>query len=151
MKYTVRITIDRPIGDVWRYLDDPRRQPQWQQDLTHYQPLSGEPGRAGAKAKLTFQEGGKKLVLTEEIKERRPEEMIKTLLTHDMVRTRRELLLVDQGDRTELVVTTDTQFTSLPYQLMAPFMKGSFARRMQADLERLKEKVQNTTEEQMNR
>ena len=142
MKYTVRITIDRPIDKVWSYLDDPRRQPQWQRDLTHYQPLSGEPGRAGAKAKLIFQEGGKKLILTEEIKERRPEEKIKVLLTHDQVRTRRELLLVDQGGRTELIVTTDTQFTSLPYQLIAPFMKGSFARQMRTDLERLKERLE---------
>ena len=142
MKYTVRITIDRPIGDVWRYLDDPRRQPQWQQGLTHYQPLSGTPGHASAKAKLTFQEGSKKLILIEEIKERRPEEKIKVLLSHDMVRTRRELLLVDQGNRTELIVTTDTQFTSLPYQLMAPFMKGSFARRMRADLEQLKGRLE---------
>lgn len=138
MKYTVRITIDRPIGEVWNFLDDPRRQPQWQQDLADYQPLSGEPGRAGSKAKLTFREGAKKLILTEEIKERRPEEKIKVLLAHDMVRTRRELRLVGQGDRTELIVTTDTQFTSLPYQLMAPFMKGSFARRLRGDLERLK-------------
>jgi len=139
MKYIVRITIDRPLAEVWAYLDDPRRQPQWQQDLVQYQPYSGEPGRKASKAKLTFQEGDKKLILTEEIKERRPEEKIKTLLTHNQVRTRRELLLVDQGGRTELVVTTDTQFMALAYQLMAPFMKGSFSRRMREDLERLKE------------
>lgn len=71
MKYTAEIIIDRPVDQVVQLYDNPDNMFMWMEGLQKFEPLSGNQGHPGAKAKFTFQIGKRKV------------EMIETILTRD--------------------------------------------------------------------
>ncbi len=140
MQYTTTITIDKPIAEVWSFFDDPANLFKWVKGFKDYKHLSGEPGAVGAKAKKVYEEGKRHVEMTEEIMERTPEEKLKLKITHPMVKTRVEYRFIEKGSsQTEIIATADVQFQSFLYSLLAPLMKGSFAKRQRKDFQRLKE------------
>lgn len=144
MKYTNAITIDKPVSEVWSFFDDPANLPKWVKGFKDYKHLSGEPGLVGAKAIQVYEEGKRHVEMTEEIMERVPKEKLKLKITHPMVKTRVEYRFIEKGpDQTEIIAATDVQFQSFIYSLIAPLMKGSFAKRQRKDFQRLKEVVES--------
>ena len=65
--YTTTITIDLPRDKVVALFDDPGNLPKWQRGLQSFEPLSGQPGQVGAKSKLVFQMGKRRMEMIETI------------------------------------------------------------------------------------
>lgn len=72
MKYTVEIDIDKPLDKVISLFDDPNNLANWMEGLQNTEHLSGEIGKAGAKSKMTFLQGKRKI------------ELVETILTHNL-------------------------------------------------------------------
>ena len=70
MQYTVEIELDLPRSRVIELFDDPANMPKWQRGLQVYEPLEGEPGQPGARSRLVFQLGKRKMEMIETITER---------------------------------------------------------------------------------
>ena len=70
MRYTIDITIEKPIDEVINLFDNPDNMKHWQPDLVNYEHLSGEPGQPGSKAKLTYRSGKRTFDMIETILER---------------------------------------------------------------------------------
>ena len=70
LDYTTTITIDLPRDKVVALFDDPGNLPKWQRGLQSFEPLSGQPGQVGAKSKLVFQMGKRRLDMIETITRR---------------------------------------------------------------------------------
>ncbi|KGN34255.1 hypothetical protein N802_12905 [Knoellia sinensis KCTC 19936] len=70
MKYTQEIVVDVPRARFIELFDDPDNLPKWQSGLISFEPLSGEPGRPGAKSRLTFKRGKGTMEMIETITDR---------------------------------------------------------------------------------
>jgi hypothetical protein len=75
MKYTLEISIDLPRDKVIALFDNSDNMKFWQKGFISFEPISGEPGTEGAKSKLTYQLGKRKVEMIETITKRHlPEE-----------------------------------------------------------------------------
>lgn len=72
MKYSVSIDIHAPIAEVVKRFDNPDLMKEWMNGLVSFEHLSGEPGQPGARSKLLFQIGKRRI------------EMIETVLVRDL-------------------------------------------------------------------
>jgi len=69
-KYSVSIDINAPIDEVIKRFDNPDLMKEWMNGLISFEHLSGEPGQPGAKSKLVFQMGKRRVEMVETIKVR---------------------------------------------------------------------------------
>jgi uncharacterized membrane protein len=67
MKYSVEIIIDKPLNEVIALFDNLDNMKQWMEGLQSFEPISGTPGQPGAKSKLVFLNGGRKMEMIETI------------------------------------------------------------------------------------
>ncbi|MCG2609907.1 SRPBCC family protein [Flavobacterium sp. SM15] len=75
MKYTTEIEINQPIDKVIALFDNPENMTKWMEGLESFEHLSGEAGQPGAKSKLNFKMGKRKMEMIETITVRNlPEE-----------------------------------------------------------------------------
>ena len=70
MKYTVSIDINKPLGEVVELFDNPENLKHWMKGLQSFEHLSGTPGQPGAKSKLVFQTGSRRLEMIETVTSR---------------------------------------------------------------------------------
>ena len=67
MKYTNEVIINRPIEKVVALFDDPDSLAKWQPGFVSLEPISGIPGEAGSKSKLTYKMGKRTVEMIETI------------------------------------------------------------------------------------
>lgn len=67
MKYTVDIVINKPIDEVIALFDNPENMSKWMEGLQSFEHLSGTPGEPGAKSKLVFNTGGRRMEMIETV------------------------------------------------------------------------------------
>ncbi len=69
MRYSITETIGRPRSEVAALFEDPANLPHWQEAFVSLEPLSGPPGAAGSKTRLTYRMGRREIVMEETIEE----------------------------------------------------------------------------------
>ncbi len=79
MKTTV--TINKPVAEVWAYVNDPDNMTKWLDGLEKYEHVSGEFGQPGAKGLMHYDDNGRKYVMEEEIVAVKENEYIQLKLT----------------------------------------------------------------------
>jgi hypothetical protein len=67
MKYSVSIDINAPLDEVVKRFDNPDLMKEWMNGLVSFEHLSGEPGQPGAKSRLVFQMGKRRIEMTETV------------------------------------------------------------------------------------
>jgi len=67
MKYKADIEINSPIDKVVELFDNPDNMGKWMEGLQSFEPISGTPGQPGAKARLVFLMGKRKIEMIETI------------------------------------------------------------------------------------
>jgi len=70
MKYACSIIINAPIDRVVSTFDDPKRMSEWMPGLQSFELISGQQGHVGARSKLCFQMGKRRVEMIETITER---------------------------------------------------------------------------------
>jgi carbon monoxide dehydrogenase subunit G len=126
MKYTQSIEINLPRERVVELFDNPENLKQWMKGLQTFESVSGTPGQEGAKSKLTFDMGGRKMEMLETITVRDlPNEFSGTYEgpgTWSLTRN----LFEDLGNgRTRITAENEFRFDSLPmkiFGLLLPWM-----------------------------
>jgi uncharacterized protein YndB with AHSA1/START domain len=63
------VDIARPPGEVFAYVTDPTRFPEWQRDVVQVQMDSGEPGKLGSRFRTTRRIGRSTRTMTQEVTE----------------------------------------------------------------------------------
>ena len=110
MRYEVEIDITLPRDKVIELFDSFENLKEWQEGLTEIEHLSGEPGQPGAKTRLLYITGKRRMDMIETIVERNfPDEFSGTYDAqgvHNIVRN----YFYDQGDTTRWVLDTEFQF-----------------------------------------
>lgn len=70
MRVELTLEIACSLEQVWRRFDDAAQLRRWQPALLRVEQLDGTPGQVGARARLTYREGGRDIVLIETVEER---------------------------------------------------------------------------------
>jgi uncharacterized protein YndB with AHSA1/START domain len=138
MKHKAEIIIHAPRERVWAAFDNPDNLPRWQQGLESFAHKSGTPGQPGAVAELTYDENGRKVVLTETVSERREQEFLAGIYDSDFGTT----TVVNQFEQIDDHSTRWTMWCHFRFRgltkLLALFMRSSIRKRTDADLQRFK-------------
>lgn len=143
MKLSFAITIDAGIDTVWAAFNDSSNMARWQQNFHSYAHKSGTPGQPGAVAELTFDENGKKVVLTETIMERREKSFLAAAYETDGGST----IIVNQfaaigGNETRWTSWCNFRFRGL-MKIMSIFAAGTIRKRTEGDMQRFKLMVES--------
>src|SRR5690606_42043241 len=67
MKYTIEMVIELPVAEVIAKFDSVENMKHWQRGLQTVEHISGTPGEVGAKMKMVYQMGKRKMELIETI------------------------------------------------------------------------------------
>lgn len=127
MKYIVDTVIDKPLDNVIANFDDSEKLKQWMEGLLSFDHLEGTPGEVGAKSKLVFQMGKKKI------------EMIETVTVKDLPRAFGGTYEADGvlntvinrfesvgNNQTRMTQECEFEFTNLMMKVMGFFIPGAF-------------------------
>lgn len=138
MKFTCSIEINLPVSRVVELFDDPANLPKWMDGLQSFEHLEGTPGQPGAKSKLVFQTGSRRMEMIETITVRNlPKEFSGTYDAggvHNIVKNYFESL---PGNRTRYTSEQEFQFKGF-MKVIGFFMSGAIKKQSQKYLDNFK-------------
>lgn len=127
MKYTTQIDINLPIDRVVELFDNPDNMKRWMEGLQSFEPISGTPGKEGAKSKLKFQMGKRSIEMIETITvSNLPEEFTSTYETKGVFNIVKNRFEPIDEQNTRYIQDQDFQFQSLTMKVMGLLMPGAF-------------------------
>ncbi|MEZ4779182.1 MAG: SRPBCC family protein [Flavobacteriaceae bacterium] len=127
MKYSTKITIALPVEQVIKKLDNPENMKHWQRGLLNYEVLNGTPGQPGAKMKLEYQMGKRKLSMTETILENNfPNTFHAVYETQGVYNIQRNFFSEIDATTTEWLSESEFRFSSFGMKLLGWLMPGAF-------------------------
>lgn len=141
MRFTTGIIIRRPVSEVFRYVCDPKYLPEWVQGFETYRREKGRRRREGSRGVQVYKEpDGKMTEVEEEVLVREEGEELELLLQNRNMLSRVRYRFYNQGGEvTKLIVDVETKLRPYIFNLISPFVKGPMLRRQRADLQRLKQ------------
>lgn len=138
MQYTTEITIDLPRERVIELFDNPENLPKWQPGLVSFEPLSGTTGQPGARSKLIYDMGKRRIEMIETITRRDLPDAFDGTYETKGVYNEIQNRFTDLGNgQTKWVSHTTFRFTGL-MKLMGWFMAGAFKRQSYKFMEQFK-------------
>lgn len=127
MKYSTTIEILLPIEDVIKKLNHPENMKHWQRGLINYELLSGTPGQPGAKMKLNYEMGKRKLSMIETVLENNlPSHFHVTYETQGVFNTQRNFFTEVDANTTQWHSESEFKFDSFGMKLLGWLMPGAF-------------------------
>lgn len=139
MKYTTEIIINKPINEVINLFDSVENLYKWMEGLENFEHISGNSGEVGAKSRLTFQMGKRKMVMIETIlKKDLPNEFTGTYETkgvYNIVRNRFEKI---DEKQTKYISENEFIFSSFFMKLFGILAPGLFKKQSMKYLENFK-------------
>lgn len=137
MRYELAVEIARPPADVYAYLADPTRLPDWQEDVEEVRDAPGEPLPAGA----TFTEVrsflGKRVESTLEVTAAEPGKELSLRTVSGPVHVEIRHLLEPAGDGTRVRLEAEADPGKL-FGLGGPLLRKAAERKARGDFGRLK-------------
>lgn len=127
MKYTVEITINKPLAEVIKKLDNPDNMKHWQRGLIKHEIISGKGGEEGAKMKLNYDMGKRKVEMIETIiKNNFPHEFHATYDAEGVHNLQKNYFSEIDDHSTKWISETEFQFSSFFMKAMGFLMPGMF-------------------------
>jgi carbon monoxide dehydrogenase subunit G len=127
MKYTTEITIALPRAEVIKKLDNVDNIKHWQRGLTGVEHISGTPGEFGAKMRMFFQFGKRKMELVETITKRNfPDEFHATYNTKGMHNIQQNFFKETAEGHTRWISESEFLPTNFVMRIMSFLMPRAF-------------------------
>lgn len=139
MKYTIETIIDLPRAEVIKKLDNMENIKHWQRGLVSAEHLSGTPGEVGAKMKLSYQFGKRKMELVETILKRNfPEEFHGSYDADGMHNIQKNYFTETPEGKTKWVSESEFVPTGFMMRMMTLLMPRMFKKQSQKYLDDFK-------------
>lgn len=143
MEYTNSITINLPVSRVIELFDNEENLKKWQEGLVGIDHISGSQGEPGAKSKLRFEMGKRKVDLIETVVVKDlPREVTFIYETKGVYNVSKNFFKEEGGSSTRYVTENEFKFKGL-YKLLGILMPGAFRKQTQKYLVRFKEFAEN--------
>ena len=143
MRVSFEVILNKSRDSVWKAFDNPTNMKKWQPTLKSFEPVSGTPGQAGAVSRLTYDERGRTIVLTETITLRRQPEAFAGTYDSGMAINILHNAFTEVGpSQTKWVMESEFRFRGF-WRLLAPLMRGAVAKRIREDVGRFKRMLES--------
>lgn len=143
MRLTHHLTLPTSRLNVWRVFDNPANLKKWQPTLTDVEPAGGFPGRVGAVTRLTYNNNGRALELTEVITERaEPYLLVKTLESPNLLNTVTYRFVAVSPDETRWEVVSELVFQGIFSRMLGRLQRGGRQARLEAEMARFQQLVE---------
>jgi len=143
MKYSVSITIDKPVNEVVALFDNVDNMKKWMNGLESFEPLDGTPGEVGAKSRLRFKMGKREIEMIETITAKNlPEEFTGTYEAKGVFNIVRNSFEPLPGNKTKYTTEQEFQFKGF-MKLMGLLMPGAFKKQSMKYLQDFKAFAEN--------
>jgi hypothetical protein len=127
MKYTTEIIIEKPLEEVVKKMDSAENMKHWQEGLISTEHISGTPGKFGAKMKLNYDFGKRKMELIETItKQDFPNEFHATYTTKGVRNIQQNYFESTPEGYTKWISKNEFQPTNFMMNAMLFLMPGAF-------------------------
>ena len=139
MKYSVSIDIDLPRDRVVELFDNPDNMKHWMPGLVSFETFEGTPGQPGARSRLKFDMGKRKIEMVETISENQlPDRMTGTYETKGVWNSVEMEFDELEGGRTRITNTSDFQFDGFGMKVFSWLMPGMFKKQSLSYLKNFK-------------
>lgn len=136
------IEINRPVEEVFRYMNDPANMKKWMGGLVDVIPLTSGGPEPGAKARQVFVENGRRIELLEEMLIYEPNRRVKIRASGDAFEVTADYTLHDIGGRTRIEYVSDLRMKGLIARLISPIISRITHKRLVEDFDRLRQQVE---------
>lgn len=143
MNFSENVSIRVSRKKVWACFIDSQNLYQWQPTLRDFHHVSGTPGKPGAKTLLVYDEGSRKIELTETITLCIENDAFAARYDSGMAVNTMHNRFVDtpEGD-TRWEMMAKFEFRDFPWKYISFLFRGSIRNRLRADMRRFKEFVE---------
>ena len=145
MKYICTVDIDMAIDKVAKLWEDENHFEKWQDGFQSITPLEGQPGSVGARSRILYQQGKRKMELTETIISNNLPQEKKALYEHtQMTNTQTTKFEKISESKTHYISEVEyTKFTGFIPNLMAMLFPGMFKKQSQKWMDQFKAFAEN--------
>jgi uncharacterized protein YndB with AHSA1/START domain len=133
------VAIDLPPEDVFPWLAESERRLRWMGALVESEALTDGPAAAGSRFRDVFEEHGRRFELEAELVEVDGPRRLVVHLVSDAFESTIVETLEDEGGATRLRAIIETTYSMRGARFLAPIATGLAQRRLEADLARLKQ------------
>ncbi len=137
-----RVTINKPRKTVWKYFTDQNTLKEWLPNVKNIEKISGEPMTAGSKFKMTFEEDGSEIVMTETMTEVKENEVFAFILENEVMKANNRITFVDIGDKTEVIENNTLEGGNIFWRSLFAIMKSGFEKNSGDSYQRLKTNIE---------
>lgn len=146
MQYITEILIEKPLTEVLKKMDSPENMKHWQNGLLSAEHISGVPGEFGAKMKLKYDHGNRKMELIETITKRNfPREFHVNYNTKGMLNIQQNFFESIDDERTRWISKNEFQPTTFAMNAMLFFMPKAFKKQTERYMTNFKNFVEHGT------
>ncbi|MBC3847880.1 SRPBCC family protein [Winogradskyella echinorum] len=146
MTYTTEIIIEKPIDMVIQKLDSTENMKHWQEGLKNAEHISGTPGELGAKMKLYYDFGKRKMEIIETItKQDFPNEFHATYTTKGVRNIQENHFESTDSGFTKWVAKNEFQPTNFVMSMMLFLMPSAFKKQTKTYMTNFKNFVEHGT------
>ena len=139
MIFEGKVVINRPIKEVWDFIDNPENMGKWLKGFQKFEHISGKRGTVGAKSKHYYIENGREVILDEEITNYIPYQEFSGILSHSTMTTKvKQTFRVLSANQTEVMMVMDTTFHGLIMRISSLFIKKTIQQRLDEHLNEIK-------------
>ena len=142
MNFRSEITINKPVKEVFKYVINPKNLSKWVDGFEKFKPQKGKPRQLGSVGTHIYNDKDGKLEVREEVLANEPDKILKTHLSHKNMETTLTFRFLNQGDSTKLIAETKVRLKPFIFNLASPFVKTPMKKQQQADLDRLKKRLE---------
>jgi hypothetical protein len=138
MKYKTELIIDLPRDRVIDLFDSSENLPKWQPGLQSFEHIDGDPGQPGAKSRLLYDMGNRKVEMIETVEKRNlPDEFSGTYEADGVWNWVSNRFYEEGQDKTRWEIETEFKFSGL-MRILSFFMRGSFPKQTLETMEHFK-------------
>jgi carbon monoxide dehydrogenase subunit G len=137
-----RVTINKPRDVVWKYFIDQKNLKDWLPNVKSFEKISGEPMTAGSKFKMTFDEDGREIVMTETMTEVKDKEVFAFVLENEVMTANARITFIDKGDKTEVVENNTFSGGNFFWRSLFALMQSGLEKNSAAAYEKLKANIE---------
>lgn len=143
MRYTTEILIEMPISEVIRKLNSTENLKHWQEGLVSTAHISGIPNELGAKMKMSYNFGKRKMEIIETVvKQDFPNEFHATYTTKGMRNIQENYFETTANGHTKWKSVNEFQPTNLKMSLMLFLMPSAFKKQTKSYMKNFKNYVE---------
>jgi uncharacterized protein YndB with AHSA1/START domain len=142
MKFSISILIKKPQADVFRYLTNPAKLPEWMQGLQNVHPIKGRRSQVGGQSKLQFKEGNTSFSINEEVLHYNRHDQFTVYLNHSEMTTVIDYILEKRNADTLLTATYEIKFKNIISRIFSVFFKTPMRNQQTNDFKKLKQCIE---------